>query len=48
MKWGEIKKRIEEQGVNDEDEVGYIDIGMIYKDGIECTKDWSGEWHIYS
>ncbi len=50
MTWGDLKKRIEQQNVNDKDTVVFIDIGDVYDDmdGPTVKLNDRGQVEIYS
>jgi hypothetical protein len=49
MTWGELKKRVEELGVKDEDILRWVDVNGYAKPGeVEAAKDKEGKVAIYT
>jgi|GEM_PF-3585855 hypothetical protein len=49
MTWGELKRRVEELGVKDEDPIRWIDIhGEAPVEEVEAAKDKQGRVAIYT
>ena len=49
MTWGELKKRVEELGVKDEDLLRWVDVnGQARVEEVEAAKDKGGKVAIYT
>ena len=45
--WGELKKLLEQAGINESDEIDAIDISWGSIDDVKCEKDEDFGWQIH-